>query len=124
MATSGCGATSTRVSRSVFPAPIWGASTSRASCPTPRPASATPRAAAVLGPPLASAFAGTWDHRAILVHTTKASQLTVAAAMDHLCDGPDGTEDQAEAREDLARVMFSCEVTPDRPLRVTKLLAY
>jgi alpha,alpha-trehalose phosphorylase len=84
-----------------------------------------PRAAAVLGPPLSPEFAASKDSRAILVHSTSKSQLKVAAAMNHLCDGPSDVELTSEATtDDVARAMFSCELSPEEPLRITKLLAY
>src|SRR5258707_3009110 len=48
-----------------------------------------PRAAAALASPLVSQFRGSDGLRAMLVHTTKASGLTVGAAMDHVVDGPE-----------------------------------
>src|SRR5450631_611153 len=48
----------------------------------------------------------------------------MAAAMDHVIDGPEGTAASEESFEDLARVMVSAEIAPDRPLRVVKFLAY
>ncbi|MFL5823371.1 MAG: glycoside hydrolase family 65 protein [Solirubrobacteraceae bacterium] len=83
-----------------------------------------PRAAAVMGPLLRSRTFGTWDDRAILIHTTRGSELTVAAAMDHIVDGPDGLETTSEAHEDVARLMVSADLAPERPLRMIKLLAY
>jgi alpha,alpha-trehalose phosphorylase len=83
-----------------------------------------PRAATVLGPPLASCAHNSLDGRAILVHRTKSSQLAVAAAMDHIVDGPDGTEANSESFEDVARVLVSADVAPDQPLQIIKFLAY
>ncbi len=83
-----------------------------------------PRAATVLGPPLCPDFAAQLDNRAILVHTTKSSQLTVAAAMDHICESSADVEATGEATDDVGRVMFSCEAQPDEPVRLIKLLAY
>jgi alpha,alpha-trehalose phosphorylase len=86
--------------------------------------SGDPRAAAALGPPLHSEFSASLDTRAILVHSTKESQLTVAAAMGHLCDGPDDVAISSDVTDDLARVMFSCELAPGERIRLTKYLAY
>jgi len=84
-----------------------------------------PRAAAALAAPLVGELAGARNLRAILVHRTRRSQLRVAAAMDHLIDGPEGTEASAEASdEDLARVQVTADLAPGRPLRIVKLLAY
>src|SRR5436305_5500892 len=86
--------------------------------------SGDPRAATLLGPPLHFEASDTWGERAILVHRTEGSRLTVAAAMDHLVDGPEGFEFTAESHQDLARLMISADVAPQEPLRVVKLLAY
>jgi alpha,alpha-trehalose phosphorylase len=83
-----------------------------------------PRAAAAQGPALVGCSHDSADTRAILVHKTAASQLTVAAAMDHMVDGPEGTELTGESFEDLARMLISADLAPGRPLRVVKLLAY
>jgi alpha,alpha-trehalose phosphorylase len=83
-----------------------------------------PRAATVLGPPLVSCIHNSLDGRAILVHKTRSSHLTVAAAMDHIVDGPEGTETRSETFEDIARVMVSADVAPDATLRMIKLVAY
>ncbi len=47
-----------------------------------------PRAAAALASPLHSEFFGARDTRVMLEHSTRASGLTMAAAMDHVIDGP------------------------------------
>ena len=59
----------------------------------PAPArSADPRAAAALESPLVSEEF--FDHalRVVLVHSTRTSKLGMAAGMDHLIDGPEGTD--------------------------------
>jgi len=92
----------------------------------PRPAASDdPRAAAALESPLAGELASTAGDEAVLVHTTKGSELRAAAAMDHLVDGPEGTRvEKAEAWEDLARVTVTAVAEPGQKLRVTKLLGY
>jgi alpha,alpha-trehalose phosphorylase len=83
-----------------------------------------PRAAAALAAPLESeAFDGN-ENRAILVHRTRASGLRVAAAMDHLIEGPERTESSCEVFSDLARVVVTADVGPGKPLRIVKLLTY
>src|SRR5579864_1264123 len=57
---------------------------------------ADPRAAAALGSPLHAEWAGERDAFALLAHSTAASGLLMAAAMDHLIEGPAGTEHGAE----------------------------
>jgi alpha,alpha-trehalose phosphorylase len=87
-------------------------------------AEADPRAAAALAAPLQSEMVNTGDVRAILVHSTRVSALRVAAAMDHIVDGPDGTRMSVEGYDDLARVTVTAEVAPGTPLRLVKFLAY
>ncbi len=85
---------------------------------------ADPRAAAALASPLHAAFAGSDGHRALLVHTTKASRLTVGAAMDHVIDGPPDTKATVEHFEDVARLTVTANVRPGTPLRIVKFIAY
>ncbi len=83
-----------------------------------------PRAAAALAAPLQSELFGAEGNRAILVHSTKKSGLTLAAVMDHLVDGPQGTQTSCEAFEDVARFEVTSDLEPGKPLRILKLLAY
>ena len=50
-----------------------------------------PRATAALRAALVSESRGIHELRAVLVHRTRASGLRMAAGMDHVVDGPDGT---------------------------------
>jgi alpha,alpha-trehalose phosphorylase len=83
-----------------------------------------PRAAAALSSPLQSEFFGHYERGALLVHITAASSLRVAAAMDHVIEGPPTTDTTTESTEDLARVMVTADIAPGAPLRVVKLLGY
>jgi alpha,alpha-trehalose phosphorylase len=83
-----------------------------------------PRTAAVLSSPLASEMYGGEELRAFLVHTTKASGLTVGAAMDHRIDGLDDIETTISTDPDLARVTITATVAPGRALRITKFVGY
>jgi len=83
-----------------------------------------PRAAAALAAPLQSEFFDSRDTRAVLVHSTKVSGLRVGAAMDHVVDGPPGTEASSESYEDVARVTVTADPSPGAPLRIVKFLAY
>jgi alpha,alpha-trehalose phosphorylase len=83
-----------------------------------------PRAAAALRAPLVSEMHGYHELRAGLVHRTRASELRMAAGMDHVVEGPDGTVTAAESEPDLARVTVSTELAPGQTLRIVKLLAY
>jgi alpha,alpha-trehalose phosphorylase len=87
-------------------------------------ASADPRAAAALASPLVSEEYNHRGNRAILVHRTRESGLRIAAAMDHLVEGPDDTAAQCEAFEDVARMQVTAEIAPDQPLRIVKLITY
>jgi alpha,alpha-trehalose phosphorylase len=87
-------------------------------------ASNDPRAAAALASPLQSEIYDAHAARAILVHNTRQSGLTMAAAMDHLVEGPAGTQTRSEAFEDLGRVQVTADLEAGKPLRVVKLLTY
>jgi alpha,alpha-trehalose phosphorylase len=84
-----------------------------------------PRAAATLASPLAAELAGELGGKVVLVHTTRSSRLRLAAAMDHLVAGPEGTEiGGAETSDDLGRVTVTADLEPGQRLRVVKFLAY
>src|ERR1700737_380611 len=81
-----------------------------------------PRAAAALSSPLRSEYFGARDTTAVLEHSTRASGLTMAAAMDHIIEGPPGTTLKAESFEDLGRLLVTADLVPGEPLRVVKFL--
>jgi alpha,alpha-trehalose phosphorylase len=83
-----------------------------------------PRAPAAPDAPLRSEFYGGRATQALLVHSTLASGLLVGAAMDHLVDGPAGTVSEVETFEQVARLTITTDLSPGRPLRVVKFLAY
>jgi alpha,alpha-trehalose phosphorylase len=83
-----------------------------------------PRGASGLGATLRSEQFSDHDLRAVLVHRTQRSALRLAAAMDHVVEGPPRTETTTESSEDLARVTIAADVAPGQRLRVVKLLAY
>ncbi|MFZ0042021.1 MAG: glycoside hydrolase family 65 protein [Solirubrobacteraceae bacterium] len=83
-----------------------------------------PRAAAALSAPLETEIYDAVGARSILVSRTHSSGLTMAAAMDHLVDGPDGTSTDSEAFPDHARFSVTCDLEPGKPLRIIKLIAY
>lgn len=65
------------------------------------------------------------DARVVLVHSTETSGLRMAAGMDHVVEGPSGTDTgPAESGEDLGRVTITADVEPGQQLRVIKFLAY
>jgi alpha,alpha-trehalose phosphorylase len=91
----------------------------------PVPAQADdPRAAAALKRPLECEQHGYHELRAGMVHITKASGLRMAAGMDHVVEGPEGTTTATESEPDLARVTITTELEPGQVLRVVKFLAY
>jgi alpha,alpha-trehalose phosphorylase len=83
-----------------------------------------PRAAAALTSPLHSQLSGARDTRLMLAHSTRASELTMAAGVDHIIDGPPGTTSSSESFEDLARLLVAADLVPGKPLRLVKFLAY
>jgi alpha,alpha-trehalose phosphorylase len=91
-----------------------------AATPTP-----DPRAAAVLESPLRSE-----DHfhrgtaGAVLLHSTKRSELRMGAGMDHVVEGPERTEAFAESNSDVGRVTVAANLAPGERLRIVKFLAY
>jgi trehalose/maltose hydrolase-like predicted phosphorylase len=80
--------------------------------------------AAVLENPLVSLEQDVLDRGAALLHRTRASELQVAAGMDHLVDGPGEVIVESTATEDWARTTFVCTLEPGQRLRIVKLLAY
>ena len=83
-----------------------------------------PRAAAVLGSPLHSMFWDASGTRAVLMHSTRSSELTIGAAMDHVLEAPPDTGVSVEAYEDVARLTTTATVGPGQPLTIIKFLAY
>jgi alpha,alpha-trehalose phosphorylase len=91
----------------------------------PGPAQAAdPRAAAVLESPLQPEDCFDHDASVVLVHSTRASTLRMAAGMDHVVDGPAGTERIAESAPDVGRVTVAADLAPGERLRIVKFLAY
>jgi alpha,alpha-trehalose phosphorylase len=92
--------------------------------PMPDPAD-DPRTGTNAESPLRSEQASGRDMKVVLVHSTQRSGLRLAAGMDHIVEGPDGTEtNAAEYGEDLGRVTITADVAPGERLRVVKFLAY
>ncbi len=83
-----------------------------------------PREAAALEVPLVAESHGYNDLRVSLVHSTKASGLRMAAAMDHIVEGPEGTLTWAESGPDLGRVTVSTELGQGEKLRIVKFVSY
>jgi len=91
----------------------------------PLPQSAgDPRASGELHEPLRSEFFDSVGTRAVLAHRTVESELRLAAAMDHVVDGPDDMETSIEAFADVARFVATAELRQGAPLRLVKFAAY
>jgi alpha,alpha-trehalose phosphorylase len=88
------------------------------------PASSDPRAAALLESPLSSEDFADRDERVVLVHSTKRSKLLMAAAMDHIVNGPEGTVSDAESEPDVGRVTIATDLAVGEQLTMTKFLSY
>ena len=89
----------------------------------PSTADKDPRVAAALESPLRSESHDCDNARVELVHRTENSGLLVAAAMDHVVDGP-ATEVLAESFDDLGRVSITAALQPGERLRLVKFVAY
>jgi alpha,alpha-trehalose phosphorylase len=88
------------------------------------PISADPRVAAALTNPLQPVHHEHSERAALLVHRTRASGLTMAAAMDHDVEVPGRVEVETAAGEDWARTTVICGLRPGQQLRIVKYLAY
>jgi alpha,alpha-trehalose phosphorylase len=83
-----------------------------------------PRAAAMLEAPLRSEDHFDRGPGAVLLHSTKHSELRMAAAMDHVVEGPDGTETFSESSNDVGRMTVAASLSEGESLRIVKFLAY
>jgi alpha,alpha-trehalose phosphorylase len=92
--------------------------------PLPAALEDDPRVGAGVGGALRSESFSEHGHRVVLVHRTEASGLLMAAGMDHVIDGPSGTETSTESSADLGRVTVATELEPGQALRLVKFLAY
>jgi alpha,alpha-trehalose phosphorylase len=83
-----------------------------------------PRAAGILDSPLAARLSGNEGNRAILIHSTKKSGLTIAAGMDHVLEGPRGSQITSESGPDHARVTVTARLARGQRMSLVKLVAY
>ena len=83
-----------------------------------------PRAQEALSAPLVGKFARSLGDRLVLAHATRGSGLGMAAAADHVIDGPENTATEAVSLEDLARTTVTADLAVGERLRVVKLLGY
>ena len=86
--------------------------------------SADPRVAASLQHSLQAEHQARHDLAAVLVHSTKASKLRIAAAMDHEHVAAGDCSTHTEVYDDLARATFTTVLEPGQRLDLTKYLAY
>jgi alpha,alpha-trehalose phosphorylase len=86
--------------------------------------SGDPRVSAILDSPLVAIEHAKQDNGAILLHHTRASNLSMAAGMDHLIEGPDRIQVDIDARHDWARTTVVAQLKPGERLRLVKFLAY
>jgi alpha,alpha-trehalose phosphorylase len=87
-------------------------------------ASKDPREAASIGPVLEQQWAGGHDLRSILAHSTRRTDLRVAAGMDHQIESAFANTTLNQTEGDLGRVTISGRLEPGKPLKVVKFLAY
>jgi alpha,alpha-trehalose phosphorylase len=83
-----------------------------------------PRAAAALEAPLQSEDFFEVDTRVVLTHSLRRSRLLMSAGMEHVVEGPDGTETASESGPDVGRVTVATELASGERLRIVKFLAY
>jgi alpha,alpha-trehalose phosphorylase len=88
------------------------------------PQSSDPRAAAALADALAAEDHIARDLRVLLLHATRRSGLRMAAGMDHMIEGPEGTVTGCESEDDLGRVTVTADLESGSKLRLDKLIAY
>jgi alpha,alpha-trehalose phosphorylase len=88
------------------------------------PTSKDPRVAAVLDHPLQAEEMLEQRSGGLLVHRTKASDLRMAAAMEHLVEAPGKHAITTEGHPDWLRTTVATKLEPGQKLRVVKLAAY
>ncbi|MEZ0362312.1 glycoside hydrolase family 65 protein [Mycobacterium sp. pUA109] len=88
------------------------------------PTSGDPRVSAILDRPLEPVEHEHIEHRSLLIHRTRASQLMMAAVMDHEVEVPGRVEVTTEVQDDVARTIVICGLRAGQQLRIVKYLAY
>ena len=83
-----------------------------------------PRVAAMMESPLQAEEQFGHGTRALLIHRTRASQLRMAAAMEHVLEAADDVGSTLEVQPDWARVMAGTVLKAGERLQVTKFVAY
>ena len=88
------------------------------------PTGRDPRVAAVLNHPLQAEEQLAQTAGGYLVHRTKASNLRMAAAMEHLIETPAKHAVTTEGHPDWLRTTVACRLEPGQKLRVIKFVSY
>jgi trehalose/maltose hydrolase-like predicted phosphorylase len=83
-----------------------------------------PRVSAILDRPLVGLEHFRHEKGGILMHHTRASQLQMAAGMDHIIDYDGRVDIDVDTREDWARTTVVAHLHPGETLRLVKFLAY
>lgn len=83
-----------------------------------------PRVAAAIESPLEPEEHFAQDTRLRLVHRTRKSAQRVAAAADHIIDGPEGTTWSTESEPDVSRLTVTAALAPGQRLRLVKYVGY
>ncbi|GAA3156615.1 glycosyl hydrolase family 65 protein [Streptomyces rameus] len=83
-----------------------------------------PRVAAATESPLMPEEHFAQDTRLRLVHCTERTALRVAAAADHIIEGPESTRWTAQSEPDVSRLTVTADLVPGQPLRLVKFVAY
>ena len=83
-----------------------------------------PRVAAALEQPLVSEEFSASSTRGVLIHKTRASQLRMAAGMDHVLHAGEGVSFHTHAQPDWARTTVGTTLKPGEHLGITKFVAY
>lgn len=82
-----------------------------------------PRVAEALCEPFELLDQRTWGTGGAMVSRTRRSRITVAAAVDHLVEGVDGTAG-VEAEDDVVRATITADLAEGEVLVLTKVLGY
>lgn len=64
------------------------------------------------------------EHRLILSHITKNSQMVLVCGVDHLLETDCPFSSATTVSEDVGKVVFSVEARPGQPISLTKYMAY
>ncbi|MFF3244703.1 glycoside hydrolase family 65 protein [Streptomyces sp. NPDC002870] len=83
-----------------------------------------PRVAAAVESPLEAEEDFAQGTRLRLVHRTRKSGQRVAAAAEHIVEGPEGTAWSAESEPDVSRLTVTAALAPGERLRLVKFVAY